>query len=59
MVCGNRFSGYLNLKGLNGVFYLGNRVIAFTHNFLNGVSLARSVNRVAFSSCRAFLKIGK
>ena len=39
MVCGNRFSGYLNLNGLNGVFYLGNRVIAFTHNFLNGISL--------------------
>ncbi len=39
MVCGNRFSGYLDLKGLNGFFYLGNRVIAFTHNFLNGVAL--------------------
>jgi dolichol-phosphate hexosyltransferase len=39
MVCGNRFSGYLNLKGLNSFFYFGNRVIAFTHNFLNGVSL--------------------
>jgi dolichol-phosphate mannosyltransferase len=40
MVCGNRFSGYTDLRGLNGVFYLGNRVIAFTHNFLNGISLA-------------------
>jgi dolichol-phosphate mannosyltransferase len=40
MVCGNRFSGYLDLKGLNGFFYLGNRFIAFTHNFLNGVQLA-------------------
>jgi dolichol-phosphate hexosyltransferase len=39
MVCGNRFSGYLDLNGLNGFFYLGNRVIAFTHSFLNGVSL--------------------
>ena len=39
MVCGNRFSGYLDLKGLNGFFYLGNRFIAFTHNFLNGVAL--------------------
>jgi len=39
MVCGNRFSGYLDLKGLNGFFYLGNRFIAFTHNLLNGVSL--------------------
>ena len=40
MVCGNRFSGYLDLKGLNYVFYLGNRLIAFAHNILNGVSLA-------------------
>lgn len=39
MVCGNRFSGYLNLNGLNSFFYFGNRVIAFTHNFLNGVAL--------------------
>jgi dolichol-phosphate mannosyltransferase len=40
MVCGNRFSGYLDLKGLNGFFYLGNRFIGFTQNFLNGVWLA-------------------
>ncbi|MGD0644648.1 MAG: glycosyltransferase family 2 protein [Candidatus Bathyarchaeia archaeon] len=40
MVCGNRFSGYSNLKGLNGFFYLGNRFIGFTQNFLNGVWLA-------------------
>ncbi len=40
MVCGNRFSGYLDLKGLNSLFYFGNRAIAFTHNFLNGIQLA-------------------
>ena len=39
MVCGNRFSGYLDLKGLNSIFYFGNRVIAFTHNILNGIQL--------------------
>jgi dolichol-phosphate mannosyltransferase len=39
MVCGNRFSGYFDLKGLNRVFYMGNRFISFAHNFLNGVSL--------------------
>ena len=39
MVCGNRFSGYLDLKGLNGFFYLGNRLIGFAQNFLNGVWL--------------------
>jgi glycosyltransferase involved in cell wall biosynthesis len=40
MVCGNRFSGYLDLKGLNGFFYLGNRLIGFTQTLLNGVWLA-------------------
>jgi len=40
MVCGNRFSGYLDLKGMNYFFYLGNRFIAFTQNYLNGVWLA-------------------
>ena len=40
MVCGNRFSGYLDMKGLNYFFYLGNRLIGFTQNFLNGVWLA-------------------
>jgi len=39
MVCGNRFSGYLDLKGLNSIFYFGNRAIAFTHNILNGIQL--------------------
>jgi dolichol-phosphate hexosyltransferase len=40
MVCGNRFNGYEDLKALNSVFYLGNRLIAFTHNLLNGIALA-------------------
>jgi len=40
MVCGNRFNGYLDLKGLNGIFYFGNRFISFIHNFLNGIQLA-------------------
>jgi glycosyltransferase involved in cell wall biosynthesis len=39
MVCGNRFTGYIDLKGLNAIFYLGNRIIASAHNLLNGVSL--------------------
>ena len=39
MVCGNRFNGHINLKALHSVFYVGNRLIAFTHNLLNGVSL--------------------
>lgn len=40
MVCGNRFNGYEDMKDLNSVFYLGNRLIAFTHNLLNGITLA-------------------
>ena len=39
MVCGNRFSGYLDLRGLNGIFYFGNRLISFIHNFVNGIQL--------------------
>lgn len=39
MVCGNRFNGYEDMKSLNTVFYLGNRLIAFTHNLLNGITL--------------------
>jgi dolichol-phosphate hexosyltransferase len=40
MVCGNRFNGHVDPKAFHSVFYLGNRLIAFTHNFLNGVQLA-------------------
>ncbi len=39
MVCGNRFNGPVDPKALNSVFYFGNRLLAFTHNFLNGVQL--------------------
>ncbi len=39
MVCGNRLIADLDSKALHDVFYLGNRLIAFTHNFLNGVQL--------------------
>ena len=40
MVCGNRFNAQLTSRALYSVFYFGNRLIAFTHNFLNGVQLA-------------------
>ena len=43
MVCGNRFCQSLDLRGrtrlLKDMFYFGNRLLAFTHNLLNGVSL--------------------
>jgi dolichol-phosphate mannosyltransferase len=38
MVCGNRLTGNAD-SVLFDIFYLGNRLIAFTHNFLNGISL--------------------
>ena len=39
MVCGNRFNAHLHLDAMRDVFYFGNRVIALTHNLLNGVEL--------------------
>jgi dolichol-phosphate mannosyltransferase len=39
MVCGNRFNSHFRLKSMHNVLYLGNRLIAFTHNLLNGVQL--------------------
>jgi dolichol-phosphate hexosyltransferase len=39
MVCGNRFTENIDRKALHNVFYFGNRIIAFTHNLLNGVEL--------------------
>jgi len=39
MVCGNRFNNHFHLKAMHNMFYLGNRLLAFTHNFLNGVDM--------------------
>jgi glycosyltransferase involved in cell wall biosynthesis len=39
MVCGNRFIGYEEKTALSSVFYIGNRIIAFAHNLLNGITL--------------------
>lgn len=39
MICGNRFSKGIEPKALRSSFYFGNRLLAFAHNFLNGVSL--------------------
>jgi glycosyltransferase involved in cell wall biosynthesis len=39
MVCGNRFKDDLNLGELHDILYFGNRLLAFTHNLLNGVAL--------------------
>jgi dolichol-phosphate hexosyltransferase len=39
MVCGNRFNGNVNPKASKRVFHFGNKLITFTHNALNGISL--------------------
>jgi glycosyltransferase involved in cell wall biosynthesis len=39
MVCGNRFSENLDLGKMHDLLYFGNRLLAFTHNMLNGVEL--------------------
>jgi dolichol-phosphate mannosyltransferase len=40
MVCGNRFNSDYPLNEMHDTLYFGNRLIAFLHNLLNGVSLA-------------------
>jgi|SRR5271157_90386 len=39
MVCGNRFNSHFHLDSMHNVFYFGNRLLAFTHNMMNGVAL--------------------
>ncbi len=39
MVCGNRFNGHFKMEGMHNLFYVGNRLLAFSHNMLNGVAL--------------------
>jgi dolichol-phosphate mannosyltransferase len=39
MVCGNRFNEHAEKRALRNLFYLGNRLLAFVHNLLNGISL--------------------
>jgi glycosyltransferase involved in cell wall biosynthesis len=39
MVCGNRFNSHFRLSDMNDIFYFGNRLLAFTHNMLNGVAM--------------------
>jgi len=39
MVCGNRFNTHLHLGKMHNILYLGNRMIAFIHNFLNSVQM--------------------
>jgi glycosyltransferase involved in cell wall biosynthesis len=39
MVCGNRFNQYIDSTTLRSSFILGNKLLAFAHKILNGVTL--------------------
>jgi len=39
MVCGNRFNSHMDVNAMRNMFYFGNRLLAFSHNLLNGVAL--------------------
>ena len=39
MVCGNRFNGNVDKKALYRIFHVGNKLLAFAHKTLNGVTL--------------------
>jgi dolichol-phosphate mannosyltransferase len=39
MACGNRFNSHFHLEAMHDLFYFGNRILAFTHNMLNGVNM--------------------
>ncbi len=39
MVCGNRFSNQIEEKAQRSSFYFGNKLLAFAHNMLNGITL--------------------
>lgn len=39
MVCGNRFNSHFQMEKMHDLFYFGNRLLAFTHNMLNGVAM--------------------
>jgi dolichol-phosphate mannosyltransferase len=39
MVCGNRFNRKYNRRRMKSIYFIGNRILMFAHNFLNGVYL--------------------
>lgn len=39
MVCGNRLNGHIDGEALHSVFNIGNRLLAFAHKMLNGITL--------------------
>ena len=39
MVCGNRFNGKVDKRALRDTFFIGNRLISYVHNLLNGIHM--------------------
>jgi len=39
MVCGNRFNSHFHVEWMPNIYYVGNRLLALTHNLLNGVKM--------------------
>lgn len=39
MVCGSRFNDEYVMSDMKSMFFIGNRILSFTHNLLNGVKL--------------------
>jgi glycosyltransferase involved in cell wall biosynthesis len=39
MICGNRFNRQIDERAVRSSFYFGNKLLAFAHNLLNGVTL--------------------
>lgn len=39
MVCGNRFNSHFQMENMHNLFYMGNRLLALTHNMLSGVAM--------------------
>src|SRR5271157_2929490 len=48
MVCGNRFNSHFQMDEMHNIFYVGNRLLAFTHNMLNGVALRDPLTGLRF-----------
>jgi glycosyltransferase involved in cell wall biosynthesis len=39
MICGNRFNSHFHTEWMSNMYYIGNRMLALTHNLLNGVNM--------------------
>ena len=39
MICGNRFNSHFHAEWMSDLFYIGNRMLALTHNLFNGIDM--------------------